>query len=350
MSREIDEKTQAERQAFYDRLAPGNIAPLWEVLQGLMPREPQSKATPFRWHYDDVRPLLMESGELLTAEEAERRVLVLENPSWPGQSRITASLYAGIQLILPGETAPAHRHTPSALRFVLEGKQGFTAVGGERTVMEAGDFIITPAWAWHDHGNEGDGPVTWLDVLDLPMFGYFETTFFQGHNDLRHMTSRPEGDSLARFGEGLLPIDPVQRYGQTSPIFNYPYARTREALLAAAQGQDPDPHLATTLRYANPTDGGWPMPTIATWMTYLPAGAETAPIRSTDGVIVSVAEGSGNMKIGEEIFDFREKDTITAPGWAWRSFRAETDCFMFHASDRVVHEKLGMYREERAGA
>jgi gentisate 1,2-dioxygenase len=182
------------------------------------------------------------------------------------------------------------------------------------------------------------------------MFGFFETTFFQGHNDLRHMMSRPEGDSLARFGEGLLPLDPVDRYGQTSPIFNYPYERTREALLKAAMGADPDPHLATTLRYANPNDGGWPMPTIATWMTYLPAGATTAPIRSTDGVIVCVAEGRGSIAIGGESFDFGEKDTITVPGWTWRSFRAETDCFLFHASDRVVHEKLGMYREERGGA
>jgi gentisate 1,2-dioxygenase len=130
--------TTEQRQEFYDRLAPRNLAPLWEVLKGLVPPEPKSKAAPFHWSYREIRPLLLESGRLLTAEEAERRVLVLENPALAGQSRATATLYAGIQLILPGETAPAHRHTPSALRFMIEGEGGFTAVGGERTTMRKG--------------------------------------------------------------------------------------------------------------------------------------------------------------------------------------------------------------------
>ena len=99
---------------------------------------------------------MMESGGLITAKEAERRVLILENPGLPGQSRITNSLFAGLQMILPGEVAPAHRHTPSALRFIIEGHGAYTAVEGERTLMEPGDFVITPPWTWHDHGNESD--------------------------------------------------------------------------------------------------------------------------------------------------------------------------------------------------
>jgi gentisate 1,2-dioxygenase len=336
------------RQAFYDRLGPKNLAPLWEVLKGLVPPEPKSKAQPFRWRYADIRPLLMESGELLTAEEAERRVLVLENPSFVGQSRTTSTLYAGVQLILPGETAPAHRHTPSALRFVIEGEGGFTAVGGERTTMREGDFIITPAWAWHDHGNEGSGPVAWLDGLDIPIVGFFEAVFGQEFNDKRQLVSRPEGDSLARFGSGLLPVDPVDRYGKTSPIFNYPYHRTREALAAAAKGADPDPHLSTTLRYANPQDGGWAMPTMATWVTHLAPGLETARIRSTDGMVVSVVEGKGRVTVGDTTLDFGPKDTIAIPGWAWRSFKAEEESVLFCFSDRAAQEKLGLWREERA--
>jgi gentisate 1,2-dioxygenase len=138
----------ANRRAFYDRLAPRNLAPLWEVLKGLVPPEPKSKAVPFQWRYDEIRPLLMESGSLLTAEEAERRALVLENPSFTGQSRTTSTMYAAIQLIMPGEVAPAHRHTASALRFMIEGEGAFTVVGGERTTMRRGDFVITPAWAF----------------------------------------------------------------------------------------------------------------------------------------------------------------------------------------------------------
>ena len=340
---------QDVEQEFYDRLSPHSMAPLWEVLKGLVPPEPKPKAIPYQWKYADVRPLLLESGGLVKAEEAERRVLILENPSYQGESRTTASLYAGIQLILPGEIAPAHRHTPSALRFLMEGEQGFTAVGGERTTMRAGDFIITPAWAWHDHGNDGDGPVVWLDGLDIPMLGFYEAVFMEGHNDKRQGIARPEGDALARFGEGMMPIDgdEAYRYGQNSPIFNYPYERTREALLKVAMGEDPDPHLATTLRYSNPVDGGWAMPTLSTWMTHVKAGQKTAPIRSTDSMVMAVAEGSGSVSIGDKTFDFTAKDVVAVPGWQWRSIRASSDCFLFFFSDRVVHEKLGFFREER---
>ena len=342
-----DEATKARRHAFYDKLDPHSMSALWEVLKDIVPPEPRSKAAAHIWRYDDVRPLLMEAGALLTAEEAERRVLVLENPSFRGQPRTTATLYAGIQLILPGETAPAHRHTPSALRLMIEGEHGFTAVGGERTTMHEGDLVITPAWAWHDHGNEGDGPVAWLDGLDIPMLGFFEAVFMEEHNAKRQMVSRPEGDSLARYGEGLLPLDGTGPYGATSPIFNYPYERTRESLVRAAQGCEPDPHQATALRYSNPLDGGWAMPTLATWMTHLRAGEATVPMRSTDSMVLHVIEGRVQISVGETAFDAGPKDTIAVPGWKWRALEASEDAFVFAFSDRVVHEKLGFYREER---
>ncbi|MEJ8571990.1 gentisate 1,2-dioxygenase [Microbaculum marinum] len=347
MEQAVDDATRAKRQDFYDRLGPKNLAPLWEVLKGLMPNEPTSKAVPFQWRYSDVRPLLMESGNLLTAEEAERRVLVFENPSFVGQSRTTSTLYSGMQLIMPGETAPAHRHTASALRFMLEGEGAFTAVGGERTTMRAGDFVITPAWAYHDHGNEGTEPCAWLDGLDLPMVSFFETGFSEGYNDKRQTLTRPEGDSLGRFGDGMLPLEAESRYGLTTPIFNYPYERAREALVTAARGEEPDPHVGTTLRYANPIDGGWAMPTMATWMTHLKKGFETAPMRSTDGIVMCVGEGSGTATIGDRTFQFSKRDVLAIPAWSWRSFKASEDCFLFCFSDRVVHEKLGFYREDR---
>ncbi len=343
----IETADKEKRAEFYGRLTPHNLAPLWEVLKDIVPPEPRSKAHATHWRYGDLRPLLLESGALLTAEEAERRVLVLENPAFPGQSRTTATLYAGLQLIMPGETAPAHRHTPSALRFVIEGEYGFTAVGGERTTMREGDLVITPAWAWHDHGNEGDGPVIWLDGLDIPILGFFESVFMEHYNDSRHATTRPEGDALARYGAGLAPIDGASPYGLTSPIFNYPYSRTRESLLQIAKAGDPDPHMAYTLRYTNPLDGGWVTPTMATWMTHLPSGFSTTPIRSTDGIVAHVVEGAGSIEIDGARIDFAAKDTIAIPGWTWRSLTASSDAFLVFFSDRVIHEKLGFHREER---
>jgi gentisate 1,2-dioxygenase len=349
MSTLLDPSTARKRQDFYDRLAPRNLAPLWEVLKGLVLPEPKSKAVPFQWKYDQLRPLLLESGELLTAEEAERRALVLENPSFPGQSRTTSTMYAAIQLIMPGETAPAHRHAASALRFMIEGDGAFTVVGGERTTMRRGDFVITPAWAFHDHGNAGKEPCAWMDGLDIHLVSFFESMFSEEYNDQSQIITRPEGDALARFGEGLLPLDCSSRYGLTTPIFNYPYERTRRALITAAQGQEPDPHIAVTLRYANPLDGGWTMPTISAWMTYVPKGFQTRPMRSTDGMVMAVADGRGTLQIADTSFAFSSRDIHAIPGWNWRSFKASEDCFLFFFSDRVAQEKLGLFREERRG-
>ena len=340
----------ATRRAFYDRIGEQHLAPLWEVLKGLVPPQPRPTPQAHIWHYDDLRPYLLESGRLLTAEEAERRVLVLENPAFAGKSRATATLYAGIQLVMPGEVAPAHRHTASALRFVLESSGGFTAVGGERTTMRTGDFVITPSWAWHDHGNESGAPIMWMDILDLPMVNFFEGGFSEHHNDKTQSIGRPEGDALARFGAGLLPLDGEGPFGKTSPIFNYPFDRTRAALAAVAAAGNLDPHWAATLRYSNPIDGGWAMPTIASWMTHLPAGTATQTMRSTDGIVVAVAEGRGVAHVGGKRLAFGPRDVFVLPNWTDRSFEAQTDCFLFCSSDRVAQEKLGLWREERAAA
>ena len=337
---------QATRQEFYDRLDAQSMAPLWERMKGLVPNEPRPSPAAHIWHYDDIRPVLMEAGQLLTAEEAERRVLVLENPALHGKSRATATLYAGIQLVLPGEVAPAHRHTASALRFVLESSGGHTAVAGERTTMRQGDFVITPSWAWHDHGNNTGGPIVWMDILDLPIVNFFEGGFSQHHNDAEQAIARPENDALHRYGAGLLPISEGGRFGKTSPIFNYPYERTRAALVAVAGAGDVDPHAAATLRYSNPLDGGWAMPTIASWMTHIPGGMRTAPVRSTDGIVVAVAEGHGTVRVGDSTLRFGPNDVFVLPNWNWRSFEASDDCFLFCSSDRVAQEKMGLWREE----
>ena len=135
----------AERAAFYQRIDKESLTPLWEVLGALVIPQPKSPCVPAHWRYATVREYLMEAGRLITAEEAERRVLVLENPGMPRASSITHTLYGGLQLIMPGEVAPSHRHTQSALRFVVEGEGAYTAVDGERTTMHPGDFIITPS-------------------------------------------------------------------------------------------------------------------------------------------------------------------------------------------------------------
>src|ERR1700731_638464 len=294
-----------ERQAFYARIAPANLAPLWETLHRMVTAEPAPACLPAIWRYRDVRPHLMESGGLITAQEATRRVLMLMNPGLGGEASITGSLFAGLQLIMPGEIAPAHRHSQSALRFIIEGHGAYTAVDGERTTMQPGDFVITPSWTWHDHGNETGEPMVWLDGPDIQIVQLLGASFAEGYPDDIQLVSRPEGDSFARFGHNLLPVDWKPEV-KTSPVFNYPYARTREALAALQANGAPDPYHGHKLRYVNPASGEAAMPTIATFVQLLPAGFASSPYRATDGTVFVCVEGNGETRVGDQVLTWEQ--------------------------------------------
>ena len=338
----------SEREAYYSRIAPKNLAPLWEVLRGVQRDEPQPREVPTIWHYDDIRSVLLEAGTLITAKEADRRVLMLENPAFRGTPppRITHSLFAGLQLIMPGEVAPAHRHTQSALRFIIEGSGAYTSVDGERTTMRPGDFVITPAWTWHDHGNETDHPVAWLDGLDIPIVDLLNVGFFEGYPEDQFPVKRPEGDSTARYGSGIMPIDYEAR-GKTSPILNYAYDRTREALERMSRHGDYDQCHGIKMRYVNPATGDWAMPTIGTSIQQLPKGFSGNPYRSTDGTVFSVIEGSGRTVVGCESLEWRPHDVFVVPSWKWYYHEARDESVLFSFSDRPVQEKIGLFREQR---
>jgi gentisate 1,2-dioxygenase len=335
------------RQELYRRMDKLNLTPLWEVLHDLIPNEPATPCKPALWKYRDARPHLMEAGKLITAKEAIRRVLILENPGMRGESCITQSLYAGLQLILPGEIAPSHRHSQSALRFIVEGSGAYTAVDGERTTMHPGDFIITPSWTYHDHGNPGNDPVVWLDGLDIRIVQTFAAQFQEVYSEEVQPVSRSEGAAGARFGSGLIPLGASAPFGRTSPIFNYPYARSRDALHMLSRDQDPDCCHGWKMQYVNPLTGGHAMPTIAAFIQLLPKGYRTQPYRGTDGTIYSVVEGAGSATIGSERFDFEPRDTFVVPSWAALEIEAKAETVLFSFSDRPGQEAMGLWREKR---
>jgi gentisate 1,2-dioxygenase len=340
------------RQRLYDDMLPYALTPLWQVLHALVPMQPKSPCVPAHWQYEQIRPFIMRSGEVITAEEAVRRVLILENPALPGLSSITQSLYAGLQLIMPGEVAPSHRHTQSALRFIVEGSGAYTAVNGERTTMRPGDFIITPSMTWHDHGNDADVPVVWLDGLDIPLIRFLDAGFAENSTEKSQQVTAKEGASFAKFGYNMAPVrSSSSPFGATSPIFSYPYERSREALHKLEQLEPIDAWDGVKLRYINPLTGGSPMPTMETFMQRLPAGFSGLPYRQTDGAIFSVVEGSGSVSIEHDgkttVFNFSPRDHFVIPSWHTAKLSSASGCVLFSFSDRPVQQALSIHREER---
>ena len=315
------------------------------MLGTIIPPEPRPAAVQALWRYDELRPLLMEAGKMITAKEAERRVLILENPGLRGQSRITQSLYAGLQLVLPGEIAPSHRHTTSASRFVIEGTGAYTAVDGERTTMHPGDFILTPSWTFHDHGNPSDAPIVWMDGLDIPIVNLFDTSFAEHYPEPTQRLTKTEGDALVRYGASLLPLE-YKASHLAAPIFNYPYARSREALQRLYRNGPVDPCHGVKMQYANPATGGYPMPTIGAFLQLLPAGFRGAPCRSTDAAVYCCVEGRGRTQVGGTSLAWKEHDIFVIPSWCPVSHEAQQDSVLFSFSDRPAQKALGLWREE----
>ncbi|MGX7006091.1 gentisate 1,2-dioxygenase [Caballeronia sp. KNU42] len=335
-----------ERRQYYERIGASNLTPLWEVLHALVPASPQPNIVPAIWKYAALRDTLVESGALISAKEAERRVLILENPGARGQSRITQSLYAGFQVILPDEIAPAHRHAQSALRLVLEGEGAYTAVDGERTAMHRGDFIITPSMTWHDHGNLGDEPVVWLDGLDIPLVQFLDAGFAEKNQIQSQLEQRAQGDALFRYGHNMVPLDFYQSAYEPTRVFVYPFAQAKLAL-RGLDATPADPYHGHAFRYVNPATGASPIPTIGAFLRRLKAGTETRLYRSTDSTVFTCLEGGGSVDIDGLKFEFAESDVFVVPSWCLHQFRVAADTILFSFSDRPVQQVLGLWREEK---
>jgi gentisate 1,2-dioxygenase len=324
----------AERKDFYARLQAKGAAPLWEVLSDIVRKDPRTSVQAALWRYDEMRPFIAEAGRIITAEEAERRVLILENPGLPGMSRITQSLYAGLQLILPGEIAHTHRHTASALRFILEGSGAYTSVDGERLSMKPGDFILTPFWSYHDHGNPGGDPVVWLDGLDIPTVNMFDTSFFE--KEAEHDHDHDEAGA------------PQAKFVETSAM-KYPYEPHRLKLTTLAKAGGPDPRHGYKLEYRNSMTGAAVLPTIGAYLQLLPNGFNSRPYRATDATIYCAVEGRGTSTIGDKTFDWGPRDIFIAPSWHAVSHHADEEAVLFSFSDRPAQKALGIWREDRQG-
>ena len=333
---------------FADRLGERSLVPLWDVLADLVTREPTTAAIPYMWNYKTVRDLLIESGDLISAEQAERRVLALENPGLAGTSSISEALYAGIQLVLPGEFAPAHRHVATALRLVLECENAYTAVNGEKLWMEPGDLVLTPNWQWHDHHHDGDAPAIWLDGLDAPLVRFMGSSFVE----LYPKASFPGNarvNTTALYGNNMMPLSPAateKHYG----LMHYPYARTRDTLESLRRSGHDDAHFGIKMEYSNPATGGSIMATISGFAQLLPGGTETASYQATDSAVYSVVEGRGQVFIADSTFCFGPRDHFIVPCWHPHHFKVTEETVFFSFTDKAAQTRLGLWRENRGDA
>ena len=193
MSAALSNDAATQLKALYAEMQPHSLYPLWEVHERAGHADAALPGAGASLAYADARDYLLRAGDLISAAQAERRVLIMENPGLPGSSSVTSSLYAGLQLILPGEIAPCHRHAQCALRFVMEGEGAFTAVDGEKAVMRPFDLVLTPGWQWHDHGNTSSQPMIWLDGLDIPTVHAFRRQLCRTSAAIRASGNRAAG-------------------------------------------------------------------------------------------------------------------------------------------------------------
>ena len=320
-----------------------NLVPLWPSLRALLPpTQPQPNTRATHWPYASIRPLLLQAGELTPIEKAERRVLVLANPGHGlDKMQASAAMYLGMQLLLPGEWAPSHRHTPNAVRLIVEGEGAYTTVDGEKLPMRRGDLILTPTGLWHEHGHDGHEPVVWLDVLDLPLVHYLEASY---HVDGPRQSVAPgRGDTVYARG-GIVPTPLFERSSKAYPMLRYPWAEARAALVALATDQ-PD-QQAVQVGYVNPQTGNDAENILGFYALMLRPGQTLAlPVRSPAMVFHQIG-GSARVRVEEQSFTLAEADTCCAPGYTavtLANTSATAPAFLFIADETPLHKKLGVF-------
>lgn len=329
---------------YRDALTAHNLVPLWPSLRAVLPPgKPALRTRPTYWAYETIRPLLLQAGELTPIEKAERRVLVLANPGHGLEKmQASASMYLGMQLLLPGEWAPAHKHTPNAVRMIVEGEGAYTTVDGEKCPMSRGDLILTPTGLWHEHGHDGTAPVVWLDVLDLPLVYYTETSY---HNEgkAQDVTATCAERNYARGG--VVP-SPVFSRGSSRryPMLRYPWADARTALLSLAETQ---PGIdAVQVAYINPETGGDCENILGFYALMLRPGETLRLPARSPAMVFHQIEGAARAEIDGHTFQLGAADTCCAPGYTpvTLSNASSTEpAFLFVADETPLHKKLGVY-------
>ena len=332
----------SELETFYADVAALGLQPLWTQTRNLMPDEPRPASQAWLWKWRAVRPLCERAGALVPIERGgERRVLSLANPGLGGLPFATSTLWAAFQYLGPRESAPAHRHTPGAIRFVIEGRGAWTTVDGDACDMEPGDLVLTPSWCWHDHENGGDRPMIWFDGLDMPTVIALDAVFFEPHPAASQAVL---GRNLSEriYGERSTVAAAARPAGAHSPLLVYRWRDTDESLTDLLDGGD---EPMATLRYVNPVTGASALPTLGCEMTRVAPGRRTRSAKKAGSSVYVVFRGSGASVIDGIRFDWEPGDSFVVPSWAALDHEATETADLFSIDDRPLLERLGLFRE-----
>ncbi len=333
-------------EAFHQRIHDNHMYGLWELASQMTPH-PQPKAIPFMWSGELLQSVVEESGQAVPVGE-ERRAMQLFNPGLDGRWATTNTLIGAVQVLLPGETARAHRHTPVAIRFIMQGSGAYTNVDGERVLMEPGDLVMTPSWAWHDHGNETNETVVWLDGLDIPLVQALDGMFFQMFEQRQVPQRRPAGTSASLYGHPSLNPSWVKEHKAYSPLLAYRWTDTYAALQSMRQ-EEGSPFDGIALDYTHPRTGGPVTPTMACSIQLIRPGERLKAHRHTGSAVYYVAEGAGTTVIDGHAFNWSKGCVLALPAWALHEHAntsTNADAILFSIQDRPVLEAMDLYHEE----
>lgn len=345
-----------ELRALYKGFEQENLIPLWTQLGDLMPIHPKSKAVPHVWKWDKLLPLAEKSGELIpVGRGGERRALGLANPGLAPNAYISSTLWAAIQYLGPRETAPEHRHSQNAFRFVVDGEGVWTVVNGDPVRMSRGDLLLTPGWNFHGHHNDTDKPMAWIDGLDIPFSQQMDVGFFEFGSDTVTDYATPNYSSGERLWchPGLRPLSQLQNT-VSSPIGAYRWEFTDRALTEQLLLEDEGVPATVApghaaIRYVNPTTGGDVMPTIRCEFHRLREGVETAVRQDVGSTVFQVFEGRGAVVLNGVTHKLDKGDMFVVPSWIIWSLQAETQFDLFRFSDAPIMERLDFMRTKFTG-
>lgn len=325
------------------------LKPLWTAERSIMLLEPRPKAIPWLWKGSRLMDFARRAGELVSTERGgDRRAMGLINPGMGGLPYATPTLWAAIQWLNGREVAPTHRHSPQAVRFMIDGRKTYSTVQGEKIYLERGDFAINPPWYWHDHGSESDSPSVWMDGLDVPITNYLDAAFFEDGADQTQEVTAPMDGSTMKYGIGQLRPAWEAPSIKTSPLFVYKWETTRHALENLAK-IDASPFDDVALEYTNPHTGRPVMDTMTAWIQMIRAGIHTQAHRQVNSAVYYVFEGRGATVIGGMRFDWEKGDMFVIPSWTWHEHineSKEENAILFSIQDTPILVALGKYREE----